>query len=322
MCQVGQAVCSWLWTAASTRVASLEPRSARRHGEAPVASLCSRLPAGRARPWPGLWPEGTSQRTQAGQVCPSWPLGWPTGQGQSGPSVPPVAFEKGCASSAASLAGGVCCRGPALWATLSEPPLCCSPHCRACRTLLQMSLPVLAWGITRYRVLRERLLQRAGLGMAPPENQLPGAWLVLPTKCAQGLAQTRVAVQGWSWQECCPEPCHLHEGTAATAPALPQVPPRHGVHSLGPNTAHATSIRHPENVSGWKSLQIQCLTENDQTPSLSVLSKGNAGEGENVPHFLFQTVKPTNAVPRLASACKAAGGRRSRGLLGPVHGRL
>lgn len=111
---------------------------------APVSSLCSRLPAGRAPPWPGLWPEGKSHRTQAGQVCPSWPLGRSTGQGQSGPSVPPVASEKGCASSAVSLAGGVCCRGPALWATLSEPPLCCSPHCRACGTLLQMPLPVLA----------------------------------------------------------------------------------------------------------------------------------------------------------------------------------
>lgn len=35
-----------------------------------------------------------------------------------------------------------------------------------------------------------------------------------------------------------------------------------GVHSLGPNTAHATSIQHPENVSGWKSLQIQCVSLN------------------------------------------------------------
>lgn len=125
----------------------------------PCVSLCSRLPAGQAPPWPGLWPEGTSHRTQAGQVRPSWPLGRSTGQGQPGPSVPPVAFEKGCASSAAPLAGGLLRRSSPLGHSLSATSVL-FPTLQSLRdSSADVSARAGLRGVTRYRVLRERLLQ-------------------------------------------------------------------------------------------------------------------------------------------------------------------
>lgn len=96
--------------------------------------------------------------------------------------------------------------------------------------------------------------------MAPPENQLPGAWLVLPTKCAQGLAQTRVAVKAGPGRSAALSPVTCMKGQLPQHLSSPRCHLDMGVHSLGPNTAHATSIQHPENVSGWKSLQIQCVS--------------------------------------------------------------
>lgn len=128
--------------------------------DSPVARPCSRLPAGRSPPQPGLWTKGPSCRTQAERVCPSRPLGRSTGQGPSGPSVPPAASKKGCASSAASLAGGV--RLPRS-SHLGHSPRATSVLFSTLWSLRDSCAGTSASaglrGVTRYRVIREKPLQ-------------------------------------------------------------------------------------------------------------------------------------------------------------------
>lgn len=218
-----------------------------------MARLCSWLPTGPPPPRPGRWPKGSP-------AC----LGWP--------SVPSPAFGTvhRAGPAGAFWASCWCFRG---WGRppagvqpsgpLSQSHLCVVPHTAGPKALLCRCLCP-RWPEGRHQVQghsgEASAASRPQRGRAPPEHRLPGAWPALPIKRAQGPAQTcgcsRLVLAGGS----APSPGTCMRGQQPQDPPSPRCHLDMGTPSLGPNTAHTPSTQHPENVFGWKSLQIRSVS--------------------------------------------------------------
>lgn len=247
MCQVGQAVCSWLWTAASTRAASLEPRSARRPGEPPwpvsaagclMAGLHPGLGCGpRGRPiglrldecvFPGLW-DGPQGRASLGPLSLLWP---------PRRAVPPRPRPWLAVSAAEAQPSG----------PLSQSHLCVVPHTAEpaglfCRCLC----PCWPEGCHQVQGPSGETCAASRPGDGAPRTS-PWSLAGAPYKVCPGSG-TDVFKAG-PGRSAALSPVTCKKVQQPQHPPSPRCHLHMGVHSLGPNTAHATSIQHPENVSG------------------------------------------------------------------------